>query len=41
MVAAQIHKTIMRRDVEIGVGIMGSGYQPVVFLTQSPAVLNL
>src|SRR5262245_26371881 len=41
MVAVQRYKKSARTDLEIGGVIMGSGYEPVVFLTQSPAVLNL
>src|SRR5262245_55871708 len=41
MVAVQMYKTNARTDLEICGVIMGSGYEPVVFLTQSPAVLDL
>jgi len=41
MVAVQRYKKSARTDLEIGGVMMGSGYEPVVFLTQSPAVLNL
>jgi len=41
MVAVQRYKKSARANLEIGGVIMGSGYEPVVFLTQSPAVLNL
>jgi len=41
MVVVQMYKKSARTDLEISGVIMGSGYEPVVFLTQSPAILNL